>query len=92
MAQTDSSQTSSGQKGFGATLPPKKLPCPICQDAFAVQVLAKSEIHVTQASEKKKVGVAFSAFRCDRAGHIFFVRTDDLARTSLGCSNLPLEQ
>ena len=51
--------------------------CPIC-NASADLVFADAQVFVIRASEKK-VGVQLKAFRCHEAGHVFLIRSEDLA-------------
>ncbi|HEY1263815.1 MAG TPA: hypothetical protein VGF06_09840 [Terriglobales bacterium] len=59
---------------------PKSAPnlaCPICR-ANSTRVLEQREIYISDKAETKKVGAQLAAFRCDQAGHVFFVMAQDL--------------
>ena len=57
--------------------PGQSLVCPICQ-AGVSRVLDQREIYISDKVEIRKVGAPLAAFRCDRAGHIFFVLAQEL--------------
>ena len=59
-------------------LPTLRTLCPICSSP-ADPVLADAEVFVKRVSAKK-VGAELKVFHCNLASHIFFVRTEDLAR------------
>ena len=54
--------------------------CPICKLTSASHVLQGYEIYLARSGETKKVGTGLAAFRCEGAGHVFFVRAEDLER------------
>ena len=52
--------------------------CPICSSP-SEPVLTDAHVFVRRGSTKK-VGAELRVFHCDAASHIFFVRSEDLAR------------
>lgn len=52
--------------------------CPICKRS-ATRTLERRNIYLSDQAETRRVGAQLAVFRCDREGHVFFVRADDLA-------------
>jgi hypothetical protein len=61
--------------------------CPICKTSRTTSVFGQRDVRVTQQGVTKTVGAELAAFRCEPAGHVFFVLVSDLRTAGMAGSD-----